>query len=163
LLRFACREEFQLEPCDVGELARTTLDAFRPQLRAAQVAVEAQTPSGIVARADREKLRQVLINLLQNALDVLAETPPQRRLSLAVSGHNGTAVVRLADNGPGVPPEVLPRLFEPFFSRKPNGTGLGLAIAKRTVEAHGGRIEVASTPGAGMTVTVFLPLSYARP
>jgi signal transduction histidine kinase len=61
-----------------------------------------------------------------------------------------------------VPPDALPHLFEPFFSLKAKGTGLGLAIAKRTVDAHGGRIEAASAPGSGMTVRIELPLAGAE-
>jgi len=61
--------------------------------------------------------------------------------------------------GPGVPPDALPRLFEPFFSLKSHGTGLGLAIVKRTVDAHGGRIAAACPPGSGLTIRIELPLA----
>jgi signal transduction histidine kinase len=66
------------------------------------------------------------------------------------------------DNGPGVPADVLAQIFEPFFSRKEHGTGLGLAIAKRTVEAHGGKINAMSRAGGGMTVSIELPLTNGR-
>jgi signal transduction histidine kinase len=63
----------------------------------------------------------------------------------------------VSDDGPGVPPEGLPRLFEPFYSTKEHGTGLGLAIVKRTIEAHGGRIQAASAMEGGLAVTIELP------
>src|SRR5439155_1176843 len=83
---------------------------------------------GVTARADREKLRQVLVNLLENALDAMtAEAAGPRTLSVAVANGHGAAALEVRDSGPGVPADALPHLFEPFFSTKPSGTGLGLA------------------------------------
>jgi signal transduction histidine kinase len=161
LLRFARREEFRFEAVDVGALVRGVAEEFGRRLAAAGVCVELDCADGAVARADREKLRQALINLIENALDALAAVPGRRRLALTVASANGTVRLRLADNGPGVAAEAVPRLFEPFFSLKEKGTGLGLAIVRRTVEAHGGRIDAVSAPGAGMTVQVELPLASA--
>ena len=79
-----------------------------------------------------------------------------------VAAANGTARLRVSDTGPGVPEDAMARLFEPFFSLKANGTGLGLAIAKRTLEAHGGRITAAIRPQGGMTFEVDLPLAGAH-
>lgn len=101
----------------------------------------------------------MLINLIENAIDALGEGSAARRLSLHVGGVNGVGVLRVSDSGPGVAADVLPHLFEPFFSQKEHGTGLGLAIAKRTVDAHGGRIEAESVRGAGVTFRVSLPLA----
>src|SRR5581483_12126443 len=95
---------------------------------------------------------------IENAIDALAERPAAGRLALAVGAQNGSVVVRVSDNGPGVPPEVVHHLFEPFFSLKPKGTGLGLAIARRTIEAHGGRITAECPPGTGMVFHIELPL-----
>src|SRR5438132_1375801 len=161
LLRFARRDEFRFEGVDLGELARATVAGFRTRLEAAGVGVELELADGVTARADREKMRQVLINLIENALDALAASPAPRRVGIGVGTAHGRALLRLTDSGPGVPADVLPHLFEPFYSRKEAGTGLGLAIAKRTVDAHGGRIELASQADAGMTVRIELPL--ARP
>jgi signal transduction histidine kinase len=158
LLRFARREEFRLESTDIGELVRSLIQEFAPRLEAAAISVDVQADDDVAAHADREKIRQVLINLIENAIDALSETNGDRRLSLALTQTNGTAILRMCDNGPGVPADVLPRLFEPFFSLKPKGTGLGLAIAKRTVDAHGGSITAASL-SAGLTFTIHLPLA----
>ncbi len=158
LLRFARRESFTFEVADVGDVVRGTVADLRARFEAAEVAVAAAVGSGLVARVDREKLRQVLVNLFENAVDALGEVDPgTRRLEIRANGGDGAAVIEISDSGPGVPEEALPRLFEPFFSLKPHGTGLGLAIAKRTVEAHGGRIAVAADGGAGLTFRIELP------
>jgi signal transduction histidine kinase len=158
LLRFARHEELRLEAVDLGEMVRATVATFRPRLEADRVALALEVADGVVARVDREKLRQVVINLVENALDALGEVPADRRLSVAVEGSNGTAGVRVTDSGPGVPEGALVRLFEPFFSLKPTGTGLGLAIVQRIVEAHGGRIDATPIPSGGMTFGVELPV-----
>jgi signal transduction histidine kinase len=162
LLRFARREEFRFEAVDLAELVGETIDSFRARLAAAGVDVAIDGARGVTARADREKMRQVLVNLIENAMAALAEAGDERHLTLAVGSVNGTASVRVADNGPGVPADALPHLFEPFFSLRENGTGLGLAIAKRTVDAHGGRITATSAAGAGMRVDIELPLARPR-
>jgi signal transduction histidine kinase len=84
------------------------------------------------------------------------DEPP--RLRVAVLRQSGNAEVRVADNGPGIAPENLQRVFQPFVSTKGKGMGLGLAICREIVEGHGGRLEVDSTVGGGTTFTVFLPL-----
>ena len=96
----------------------------------------------VIVRADRDKLRQVLANPgRQCARRVRRDTATGgRRLAIALTTTNGTATLHVSDTGPGIPEDARARLFEPFFSSSPSGTGLGLAIARRTVEAHGGRI-----------------------
>jgi signal transduction histidine kinase len=162
LLRFARREQFDFETVDLPELARTTVEAFRPRLEAARIAVSFEAVEPVAARADREKMRQVLVNLIENAIDALAASDEDRRLGVTVGRVNGNATLDVTDSGPGIPPDVLPHIFEPFFSRKPTGTGLGLAIVKRTVEAHGGRIAIGSSASAGTRVQVELPLGGMR-
>ncbi|HZR82678.1 MAG TPA: HAMP domain-containing sensor histidine kinase [Candidatus Binatia bacterium] len=157
LLRFARREEFRFEEFDLGELVRETADAFRERFDDAGVAVAVDAARGIGVRADREKLRQVLINLLENALDALESRSDARRLGLALRRANGACRVTVDDNGPGVPEDALPRLFEPFFSLKQTGTGLGLAIVRRTVEAHGGTVAAARSDAGGLRFSIDLP------
>jgi len=160
LLQFARREEYRFEPTDLAELVRVTLEPMRPRLAEMQVTVVEDVSPGVVVPADRGKLRQVLANLVDNALDAVATTPPaERRIAISLGTRDGTATLSVSDAGPGVPDEARSRLFEPFFSLKPNGTGLGLAIARRTVEAHGGRIAAEPAPLRGTIFRVDLPRS----
>jgi signal transduction histidine kinase len=133
------------------------LESYQTRLRAAGVEVAVASRASVIARADREKVRQVLVNLIENALDAMAGRGG--RLSIDIGHANGSASVRVTDSGPGLPADALPHLFEPFFSLKPDGTGLGLAIARRTLEAHGGRIEAVPVAGAGLSLRFELPLA----
>ena len=161
LLRFARREEFHFEIVDLGELVGATVQASRPRLEAAGIEVEVHVSRRATVHADRDKIRQVLINVIENATDALGSVSRIRQLSIGVGSVNGTGTIQVTDNGPGVSATTLPQLFEPFFSLKPHGTGLGLAIAKRTVEAHGGVIAAAAPTGGGLMLRIDLPL--ARP
>jgi polar amino acid transport system substrate-binding protein len=162
LLRFACRDSFAFEPVDLVELVRATVEQLRRRLDGAGIAVALELGGSAVARADREKVRQLLINVIENAMDAVAEHPDGRRLVLGVGTANGAVYLSVADNGPGVPAEALPRLFEPFFSLKAQGTGLGLAIVQRTVDAHGGRVVATCPPGGGLALRSELPAAGPR-
>jgi len=161
LLRFAQREEFHFAAVDLADLVRATVASLRARLDAQSVNVELALEPGVVARADGDKVRSLVLNLLENALDALATVDGLRQIDVAVAGVNGHAALVVEDNGPGVPADALPRLFEPFFSLKPHGTGLGLAIAKRSVDAHGGRLAAMSNPRGGLRIDVELPLAGA--
>jgi two-component system nitrogen regulation sensor histidine kinase GlnL len=117
---------------------------------------------------DGEKLTQVVLNLVRNALEAVIAKPratvtletsvASLRLRAASGRTRPLARVSVIDNGPGIPEEMLSRLFTPFATSKPHGTGLGLAISRRIIEAHGGRIEVKNRAGGGAEADVFLPL-----
>jgi signal transduction histidine kinase len=107
---------------------------------------------------DMRQLQQVFINLLSNAVDAIQEHGTITIRTEREEIDTGTyAVVSIEDTGVGIPPEDLPRIFEPFFTRKPHGTGLGLAIARRIVLQHRGELLVHSTPGVGTRCVVRLP------
>ncbi len=115
--------------------------------------------------ADSDRLRQVLNNLLINAKDALVQTlRPEIRIStLSVRERDGTHIrLTIADNGPGVPKDIMERLFEPYVSTKDKGTGLGLAIVKRIVEEHGGALWVENRGDGGACVTIQLPQVMRR-
>jgi signal transduction histidine kinase len=162
LLRFARREEYRLVRTDLGALVAATCDDLRPQLASAGIEIAVRTDES-PGRFDVDKMRQVAINLIENARDALELVEAGRRhLWVSVERCDGRARLRVADDGPGVPDQELAHLFEPFYSRKPQGTGLGLAVVRRTVEAHGGRISAAHRPGGGLCFDVDLPLGAAR-
>jgi signal transduction histidine kinase len=109
--------------------------------------------------ADAQQLRQVLLNLLLNAIDF---SPDGGRVTIgltSVSGQCNEAILTVSDQGPGLPDDLDGRIFEPFVSTKETGIGLGLAVCSRIVEQHGGQIVAASGPHGGATFTVQLPVA----
>jgi signal transduction histidine kinase len=114
-----------------------------------------------VVRGDRDRLLQVLINLLSNAHKFT--DPRTGRVAIRVEPHAGQVEVAVADNGPGIPSEHIGRIFDKFHQvtdvdkGKPEGSGLGLAISERIVSHHGGRIWAESAPGQGTTIRFTLP------
>jgi signal transduction histidine kinase len=113
---------------------------------------------------DRARMKQVIVNLLDNAIKY---TPHGGAVGLTVGARDNKAVVEVADNGIGIPPEALPRVFERFFrvdkarSRDQGGAGLGLSIVKSICSAHQARVEASSMPGHGSIFRVELPLATA--
>jgi two-component system OmpR family sensor kinase len=128
---------------------------------APQREITLNTSGPVVVSGDDTRLRQVLGNLVRNAL---VHTPPRTPIEIGVTSQNGTARLSVADHGPGLKPEDLKRIFEPFFradpsrSRDSGGAGLGLSIVTAVVAAHGGRVQVKETSGGGATFEVELPL-----
>ena len=107
---------------------------------------------------DSDQIHQVLLNLLLNALQAIER---HGKVAVTLSHRDSTAVIEITDNGRGIPSENLPNIFRPFYTTKGEGTGLGLSLARRIVEDHHGRINVASTVGKGTTFAVLLPLQAA--
>jgi signal transduction histidine kinase len=104
---------------------------------------------------------RVISNLIKNAREAM---PHGGILTLDIEQDANDAVIRVADTGSGMSPDLLAKVFEPFFTYgKKNGTGLGMAIARSIVEAHGGQIEISSTLGSGTTVKIRLPLTLGKP
>jgi signal transduction histidine kinase len=110
-----------------------------------------------VVLGDPYYVRQALDNLVRNAAEAMA-AQDDARLAISVDREGGTAVVRICDNGPGIAPEKLDQVFQPFVSTKGKGMGLGLAICREIAEAHAGRLEVESALGEGTTFTLRIPL-----
>ena len=106
---------------------------------------------------DSDQMHQVLLNLLLNSVQAI-EGPGLIRVAVFAKDDGGDAVITVSDTGRGIPAEHLPNIFRPFYTTKGNGTGLGLSLARRIVEEHHGRIEVASSSGKGTTFSVMLPL-----
>ena len=106
-----------------------------------------------LASCDETRIRQVFTNLLQNA----AEAAGPRGLVRVTLVPGSPVEIRIEDNGPGIPPDKVARIFEPFYTDKERGVGMGLAICMRLVNAHDGTIQVSSRPGGGTTMTVRIP------
>jgi signal transduction histidine kinase len=125
-----------------------------------EIVLEANDP--IIVRGDRERLRQLIWNLVENAVRY---TPAGGTVTLSLRRHGPVAELTVSDTGIGIPPEHLPHIFERFYrvdtsrSRALGGTGLGLSIVRQIAEAHGGQVRVRSTVGEGSTFTVALPVS----
>jgi signal transduction histidine kinase len=108
-------------------------------------------------RADQEQLRLVLLNLVLNAIEAVSQNG--RIAAHAEKAEaSGEVILSLTDNGPGIPPEDLKRIFAPYFSKRPGGTGLGLALARRIVEEHGGKIRASNQEGGGARFEIRLPM-----
>jgi len=125
-------------------------------LRTEQVTLETHYDDpAICVRADEDSLQRVIVNLIVNAAEA---SPANDRIVVHVGPEGEQAVeVRIRDNGPGLPAEVLDQIFDPFFTTKKHGTGLGLTIAHRLVEAHGGRLSAHNRPEGGAEFVVILP------
>lgn len=157
-LRFARPQEARVVPGDVRDVLEHVSGLIRDDRpRAARVDVKvAVDPALPRFPFDRDQLIQVVWNLALNGVDAMNG---RGRLSLEGARQNGAVTVAVTDTGPGIPADRRQRVFEPFYSGKPNGTGLGLTIAERIVAAHGGRIEIDSEPGRGTRVTLLFPLA----
>jgi nitrogen fixation/metabolism regulation signal transduction histidine kinase len=114
-----------------------------------------------LVQGDPARLRQVFHNLLQNAEQAVAERADPR-IVVRTNETDGAARLAVLDNGPGFPPEILARAFEPYVTTKSKGTGLGLAIVKKIVEEHNGSIQIANLAGGGAEVSILLPLAKPR-
>jgi signal transduction histidine kinase len=130
------------------------------QRRGIQITLELSGKPCIVS-GDRVHLQQVLLNLIVNGFEAIAETPGMRRVNIVTAEQTGEVQVSVTDTGPGISAERLPRMFERFFSTKREGMGMGLAISRSLVEEHGGRIWAESLPGQGATFSFALPLEQA--
>ena len=152
--------------CDPAALARDAVERARPAAAARSIVLELEADPVPHVEGDVSRLGQVLDNLLSNALKF---TAPGGHVDVRVRRDGRSVVLEVTDDGAGIPPEELPRLFERFY-RTPaasagaiQGTGLGLAIARAIVEAHGGSVTVDSQPGAGSVFGVRLPVGATSP
>src|SRR4051794_7868183 len=149
-------------PVDLAATVEGALELAGYALRTSGVRVMMDMPPGLPpVYGDSDQLHQVVANLVINAKQALQECSGERRLELRAEAADDAVRLTIADNGPGMPPEVLRRAFEPFFTTKPQGvgTGLGLAVCHGIITTHGGRIEVESEVGHGTRVELVLPLA----
>jgi signal transduction histidine kinase len=147
------------EPVDLRGLAEETIDLYEDVAEAKTIAVTLTPGESVVVSGARDRLRQALANLLDNALKY---TPDSGRVTITVARDGSDAVLTVEDTGIGIDAKDLPRIWERLYradpSRSERGLGLGLSLVKAYVEAHGGRVEAVSQPGSGSRFVVRLPL-----
>jgi signal transduction histidine kinase len=155
--------QFELhdEEVDLAASVRACLHLVEPQVQRSKIQIsEGIDPDLPPLRADERRMRQILINLVSNAVKF---TPEGGRVRITASRRNGGLAIAIRDTGIGMTPEQIPQALAPFrqidskLSRKYEGTGLGLPLTKHLVELHGGTLSIESTINIGTTVTVFLP------
>jgi heavy metal sensor kinase len=151
---------------DLGELAATTAEQMSLLAIDKNVSIDCESASGVRVEGDPARLKQVIVNLLDNAIKY---TPGGGRVRLSVRGENGFAILDVVDDGIGIPADALPHVFKRFYrvdrsrSREQGGAGLGLAIVRSICSAHGAEVEVVSAPGRGSTFRVRQPLAGDAP
>lgn len=156
LLTFAKPKQPHLQQVDLSHLLDSTVNLLSNDLLKHRIkwSIDCQH-NGACLQTDPDQLRQVLINLIQNATDAM---PEGGILTLVTRSINGHLELLVTDTGQGIPPDLLPKIFDPFVTTKRNGTGLGLSMVYSIIQAHRGTIRADSPPGCGTTFTVSLPL-----
>lgn len=156
LLTFAAPPRSRFAPGDPGEAADDVVMLMQRQCQRQGITLLVKRTPLPGCLIDAEKIRQALLNLLKNACEAL---PEGGSITVDISHDAGEARLSVSDTGHGIPPQDLPLIFEPFFTRKGAGTGLGLSITRQIVEEHGGSISVESEPGQGTCFIIYLPLT----
>src|SRR5712691_6631712 len=151
LLRFVRASERHVASVNLNDVVRSALDVVSYRFGVDEITVDGRLdPHLSPVRADAIRLEQVVVNLLANAIDVLRAVKPPRRLTVDSSGDQGDVCVAVADNGPGVAPEVVDRLFRPFVTTKGHrGTGLGLYMSRQIAREAGGDVTLVPQPDGG--------------
>ncbi len=157
ILLYAKQQKLDLSELDVNQLITDSMDSILAIPSVAERELEVETfTTPVIVSGDRDKLRQVFINLLSNACEA---SPPGGTIHWQVHPDQvGTVVISVHNGGEPIPKDVIPKLTQPFYTTKSSGNGLGLAITNRIVEAHQGTLVIESSAEAGTTVTVSLPM-----
>ncbi len=155
-LTFARRSDVVPRPCRVADVAEDALKVLEPTIRKGRAIVTLDVEPRLRVHGERTLLLQALVNLVLNALKAIGEGEGQ--VTIRARSEGDSSVIEVADDGPGIPADVLPRLFRPFGtgSSDGEGTGLGLFITRRILEQQGGSIDVESTVGVGSTFRIHL-------
>jgi len=160
LLEFARRRPLEIREVDINTLLQEVVSLVSVQLKDGRVRISGSYSELSAIMGDPNQLKQVFLNLINNAAQAISENRPGRPKEIAISTYRNApcVCVEISDTGNGIPSDVLPKIFEPFFTTKrEKGTGLGLSITYKIIQSHNGRIEVRSEPGTGTCITVSLP------
>ena len=164
LLSFARQQKPEKTQINVNIVCLKTLDLLAYQFKVHNITVVKHLADNLPeTRVDRHQLQQVLVHVLTNAYQAMAQQQGQRHLSITTAADHDKLWIEITDTGPGIAAERLHRIFDPFYTTKENATGLGLSLSYGIIKGHGGELAVASTPGHGTTCTIELPLlEYGR-
>jgi two-component system sensor histidine kinase HydH len=156
-LRLTSPSALDLEPVEMLKLVTHVCELLRPEAAAREIEIATCLEEGLPpVVADPVRLTQALLNLVINAMQAV-ERKGRIEVSVAVAG--GALALAVRDTGPGIPPERLASIFDPYFTTKPEGSGLGLWIAQQIVTAHAGGLKAQNAPGGGAVFTLTLPLA----
>ena len=156
---FVRRREPKQESCQLNDIVEDSAGLIEAAARQRGVTLQLDLAAALPAvQADKVMIEQVLLNLIRNSMDAMAQTPAPQRLLTITTAHDDRGVrVSVADRGPGIPPEVAAQLYEPFFSTKQEGMGMGLNICRSIVELHHGRLWFDHRDGGGTVFQLWLP------
>ncbi len=143
------------KPVDIAALTSQIIAMLRPQAQAKNINIKLTAPQTSI-EADSGQMTQVLMNLLQNAVQIL---PQNGQIEVHITPHRQQVQINVDDNGPGIPTENQQHIFEPFFTQRAGGVGLGLAVVRQIIQAHHGSISYAASHLGGARFTILLPLT----
>ncbi len=147
--------QLQTSPVDLNEMVRNAVKFMEAEIQDRRIDVNLKLAPDVPGlQLDKDQIKQALYNLLRNACQAIGS---DGELTIAVGVDDHNVSVRISDTGPGVTPEKMGKVFEPYFTTKKAGSGLGLLIVRRIVREHGGEVEFESEQGKGATVTIYLP------
>jgi C4-dicarboxylate-specific signal transduction histidine kinase len=150
------------EAVDLEAVVRNALDLLEPELRRRDVTATVRAAQSVRVHAERVALEQIVHNLLTNALQALDQVPAsERQLTIHIAVEEGAGVLRVVDSGPGIAPDILPRVFEPFFTTREGGLGLGLSLCETLAMGMGGQLLAQAHAPRGAQFILSLPLAPA--
>jgi two-component system sensor histidine kinase HydH len=154
-LKYAGRLELDRRPVELNTLLEELVDFLSPQAQAQHVQLRLQrAPRPVEISIDARLIKQAVLNLMINALQAMGNSG---ELILSLTAHGKNVMIDVIDTGAGIAPDVLPKIFQAYYTTKRGGTGIGLAMTRRIVEAHGGKVSVRSEVGKGSDFTITLP------
>lgn len=162
LLEFSRARDFAIQSVPLAQVVQRSIKLISSQVPPAIELIN-EVPENLILQIDPQRMQEVFLNLLMNAIQAITEPPGQVRIAARVDEENQIALITVADTGQGIPDEALDRVFDPFFTMKEEGlgTGLGLSIVYGIVEKHRGKIDVESTVGEGTRFLIQIPMGPA--
>ena len=145
----------QKKEIDIGKILDECIFLFGPEFVLHGISVDTDVSGPFVAEGEEHHLKQVFINILKNAIEAMEEGGSLR---ITASNNEGKLRIHFQDDGPGIPPQLAERVFEPFYTTKATGTGLGLLISQKIAQEHGGSLTIGNMEEKGACVIVTLPL-----